>query len=142
MAFSDKCLCKKQGSDGKQYVHLRLGEESTPVCKVSTLKSSGGLVMVWGVYSVNDPRRIVTWQGSTNMTTYIDKLIEHFLFYFDRNLGNNSILTLFREPWLAKCCQLFLVIYSRHAGHIKLIFIDYSQITILCHLRTGNTATK
>ena len=80
--FSDECKFNRLGSDGRQYVRRKIGEEFKHRCTVSTLQGGGGSVMVWGVISVYGPGPLVRMNGRINSGIYVKMLEEHFMDYF------------------------------------------------------------
>jgi len=80
--FSDESKFNRLGSDGRQYVRRRNGEEFKPRCTVPTLQGGGGSVMVWGVISVYGPGPLVRLNGRINSGKYIKMLEVHFMDYF------------------------------------------------------------
>lgn len=64
--FSDESKFNRLGSDGRQYVRCKNGEEFKPRCTVPTLQGGGGSMMVWAVISVYGPGPIVRLNGRIN----------------------------------------------------------------------------
>lgn len=96
--FSDECKFNRLGSDGKQYVRRKNGEEFKPMCTVSTLQGGGGSVMVWGIISVHGPGPLARLNGKINSGKYIKMLEDHFMDYFVNLQDKNCIFMQDNAP--------------------------------------------
>lgn len=67
------------GSDGKTYVHRKVGEQLSPECIKTSVKFGGGSVMVWGMISGDGVGPIVRLHGKVNAPVYKQLVKNHVL---------------------------------------------------------------
>ena len=67
------------GSNGKTYVHRKVGEELSSECLKASVKFSGGSVMIWGMISGDGVGPLVWLQGKVNTGVYKQLVKDHVL---------------------------------------------------------------
>ncbi|KAI5609036.1 hypothetical protein C0J50_6038, partial [Silurus asotus] len=77
--FSDESKFNLCGSDGKHYVQRQTGERLNPKCVKKSVKSGGGSVMVWGMFSAAVVGPLIQIHGRMNAAKYRDILDENLL---------------------------------------------------------------
>ena len=77
--FSDESKFLLIGSDGKMYVHQKIGEELLPKCLKACVKFGGRNVMVWGMISGDGVGPLVRLQGKVNAGIYKQLIKDHVL---------------------------------------------------------------
>lgn len=84
--FSDETKINRFGSDGKQYVRRKVGEEYAPQCLTATVKGAGGSIMVWACFS----------RGGVGPIHRIDGILDRFGYV---NILNNVLRPYAGNNW-------------------------------------------
>ena len=84
--WSDESKFNRLGSDGRQYVRRRKGEEFSQKCTEMTLKGGGGSVMVWGCFSRSGPGPICRVEGIMRADDYKKILAEHMVPFSEEHM--------------------------------------------------------
>ena len=72
--WSDESRFCLYQSDGRVYVHCRVGEEYLDACVVPTARHGGGGIMVWGCMMTQGVGHLALVSGTLNSSGYIDLL--------------------------------------------------------------------
>jgi len=97
--FTDETKINRFGSDGRQYVRRRSGEEFAPKCTTSTVKGFGGSIMVWGCFRSSGTGPTHRISGVMDQHVFVDEVCERVLLPFARqNLPRNFTLQQDNDP--------------------------------------------
>lgn len=83
--WSDETKIKWWGSDGKQYVWVRPGKGLNNQTVWSSLKHSGGSVMVWGAMHWTGPGQLMKIEGIMDGDLYVSILKEDLMASFEEH---------------------------------------------------------